>query len=219
MQEYTNPESAETPKKTNGTRETRQVILDSARRLFNERGVSDVSMRAIAADANISVGNLTYHFPRKRDLVSALMADDIHETLVRESSTGLERLNSIFEGMLRALLRNPFFFLDDQARTMISPQDVDNVQQVHGQINPVLDDLIADGLLKPDFQGETRMNVISVLLLAHITWLKTVVRPGPFPAMTFDEMIGAHWTILSPWLTEAGIRERETMLSAKAAKR
>ena len=31
-------------------------------------------MRAIASDVEISVGNLTYYFPRKKDLVSALMA-------------------------------------------------------------------------------------------------------------------------------------------------
>ncbi len=192
-------------------RETRRAILESARRLFNEQGVGSVSMRSIAADAGISVGNLTYYFPRKKDLVNVLMAEDVHETLVPGSRTGLERLNGIFAGMLRSLLRNPFYFLDDEARTLISPQDHTNVSQVHGQIEPVLDDLIDEGLLKPEFRNQTRKQVMSVLLLSHITWLKTMVRPGPFPSLTADEMIAAHWTVLSPWLTEAGKRAKAAL--------
>ncbi len=199
-------------------RETRQAILDSALRLFNEQGVSNVSMRSVAADAGISVGHLTYYFPHKADLVSALMTDDMEETMVREPLTGLERLNGILAGMLRSLLRNPFFFLDDQARTMIGAQESDNIRQVHGQIDPVLDELIGAGLLSPDFQGRTRRDVLSVLLLSHLSWLKSVVRTGPLHPLTLDEMMDAHWTVLSPWLTEAGRQALEAMRKAREAR-
>ena len=194
-------------KKTPITRETRRAILNSARRLYNEQGVTNVSMRTIAADVDISVGNLTYYFPKKKDLVSALMTDDIEETIVREPMEGLARLNSVFEGMLRSLLRNPFFFLDDQVRTMIGAQETVNIQQVHGQIDPVLDEMIAKGLLSPDFQGNTRKDVMGILLLSHISWLKSVVRPDPLFRLTLQEILGAHWTVLYPWLTDEGREE------------
>lgn len=195
------------PVRVGASRETRSRILDSARRLFNERGVSNVSIRAVASDVEISVGNLTYYFPRKKDLVSALMADDIEETIVREPKEGLARLNSVFEGMLRSLLRNPFFFLDGQARNMIGSEESDNIRQVHGQIDPVLDDLIATGRLQSSFQGKTRHDVMAVLLLSHVSWLRSVVRPGPLFALTMEEMLEAHWTVLYPWLTDEGRKE------------
>lgn len=41
--------------------------------LFNERGVEYVGVREIARSLGISPGNLSYHFPRKDDLVEALI--------------------------------------------------------------------------------------------------------------------------------------------------
>ena len=195
------------PVRAGVSRETRGRILNSARRLFNEQGVGNVSMRAIASDVEISVGNLTYYFPRKKDLVSALMTDDIEETIVREPVEGLARLNSVFEGMLRSLLRNPFFFLDDQAKNMIGHEETDNIQKVHGQIDPVLDDLIETGRLQSSFQGKTRYDVMAVLLLSHISWLRSVIRPRPLFTLTMEEMLEAHWTVLYPWLTDEGREE------------
>ena len=53
---------------------TRTQILAAADRLFSEKGYHNVSMRAIAAELGISVGNLNYYFPRKADLANALHA-------------------------------------------------------------------------------------------------------------------------------------------------
>ena len=47
-------------------------ILETARKLFNEQGYNGVSMRDIAGALGISVGNLTYYFKRKEDLLEAV---------------------------------------------------------------------------------------------------------------------------------------------------
>ncbi len=46
-------------------------ILDTSRELFNERGVESVSVAHIAGTLNISTGNLTYHYAKKKDIVDA----------------------------------------------------------------------------------------------------------------------------------------------------
>lgn len=51
---------------------TRERILEVSRVLFNRRGYANTTMADIAAEAGIAVGNLTYHFPAKRELVRAL---------------------------------------------------------------------------------------------------------------------------------------------------
>ena len=52
---------------------TKERILAASLALFNERGYGNVTMRMIADSLSISVGNLTYHFPKKQDIVNALM--------------------------------------------------------------------------------------------------------------------------------------------------
>lgn len=55
--------------------DTRQRILDTARRLFNKDGLRHVGVRDVARAAGISAGNLSYHFATKDDLVAALVLE------------------------------------------------------------------------------------------------------------------------------------------------
>jgi AcrR family transcriptional regulator len=51
---------------------TQDRILDAALVLFNEQGTAAVSTNHIAAEINISPGNLYYHFRNKEDIIKAL---------------------------------------------------------------------------------------------------------------------------------------------------
>lgn len=53
----------------------REAICETAVRLFNEQSFEAVSLRQIAAEAGTTIGNLTYHFARKEDLLIAILAD------------------------------------------------------------------------------------------------------------------------------------------------
>lgn len=55
------------------TETTRDALLRRARELFNEHGLEAVGPRDLARDLDLSPGNVSYHFPRKQDLVLALM--------------------------------------------------------------------------------------------------------------------------------------------------
>ncbi|MEV0676208.1 TetR family transcriptional regulator [Actinosynnema sp. NPDC050436] len=49
--------------------QTRAAIVESAMRLFLANGYDRTTMRAIAADAEVSVGNAYYYFPSKEHLI------------------------------------------------------------------------------------------------------------------------------------------------------
>ena len=49
-------------------------ILETALRLFNERGAGSVTNAELAAGAGMRVGNLWYHFRTKEDIIAALRA-------------------------------------------------------------------------------------------------------------------------------------------------
>ncbi len=51
---------------------TKKRILDAARTLFNEYGFSQVTIRMIALELDMSSGNLNYHFKKREDILEAL---------------------------------------------------------------------------------------------------------------------------------------------------
>ncbi len=70
--------------------QTRTLILETALRLFQERGFDRTTMRAIAQEAGVSVGNAYYYFSSKEHLVQGfydrLAAE--HEVAVQPVLTG-----------------------------------------------------------------------------------------------------------------------------------
>lgn len=78
-------------------------ILDRALAMFNEKGVEYVGMRELAAALGMRIGNLTYYFPTKDDLVLRLsmeLAEENNKTIVALESmtmaTFFEMLQRVF---------------------------------------------------------------------------------------------------------------------------
>lgn len=94
------------PKGTAKSEQTRALILETALRLFQERGYDKTTMRAIAKEAGVSVGNAYYYFAGKEHLIQGFY-DRIgaeHRAAVR---TVLERetdLEARIAGVLKAWL-------------------------------------------------------------------------------------------------------------------
>lgn len=68
-------------RETKGER-TRALILETALRLFRDRGFEETSMRTIADEAGVSVGNAYHYFESKEHLVQAFYAQTHAEHLV-----------------------------------------------------------------------------------------------------------------------------------------
>ena len=61
--------------KTDKTRNTIERILTAATSVFIEHGHAGLSLRKVADEADIAVGNLTYHFPTKYALIDSIMRE------------------------------------------------------------------------------------------------------------------------------------------------
>jgi|GEM_PF-4394606 len=55
---------------------TKNKILKTAQRLYNQKGLESVSIRGIAAEMGISHGNLMYHYENKEVLTKALLKNN-----------------------------------------------------------------------------------------------------------------------------------------------
>lgn len=68
------------PKRAKGN-VRREAIEAEARQLLLEKGYPGVSLRTIASQLGISLGNLQYYFPTKDDLVEAVIASEAQKPI------------------------------------------------------------------------------------------------------------------------------------------
>lgn len=95
----------------------KEEICEVAIQLFNEKGYDKVSMREIAKEAGTTIGNLTYHFKKKEDIVIKFVSD-IHEyysIYFSHDLHGLDLLKDVVSSFKRAKSNEekyPFYFKD-----------------------------------------------------------------------------------------------------------
>jgi AcrR family transcriptional regulator len=81
---------------------TRRLILDTALRLFREQGYAKTTMRAIAREAGVAVGNAYYYFPSKDHLIQEFYLGVNAEH--RAAAEPALRAETRFAARLRAVL-------------------------------------------------------------------------------------------------------------------
>ncbi|MBY4678635.1 TetR family transcriptional regulator [Marinobacterium arenosum] len=94
--------------------QTRQALLETALRLFSERGIGQTSLKDIAAETGVTHGALYWHFKNRGDLVRALYErsrlplDDLHlEQLQAARQDGLSALADFLQHWCRLLMKDP----------------------------------------------------------------------------------------------------------------
>ncbi len=80
---------------------TRARILETSLRLFNENGYVATALAEIASAVGIAPGNLSYHFPTKRDLAGELEARARNEARARHS---FRKEGPVFEDYVEGIL-------------------------------------------------------------------------------------------------------------------
>ena len=89
--------------------QTRQIIIEIARKTLIDQGYEKFVIRQIAKDAGIKPGNLQYYFKNKRDLLAAVLMIEIRRyedayTKVAESRLGLkETITAAFNFLLQEI--------------------------------------------------------------------------------------------------------------------
>ncbi len=90
----------------------RALLLDTAQRLFNQKGVSEVPMAAIAEAAGVGKGTLYRHFDNKSELCHALLDQEMRDLQerflrrMRNTYQPLENMEWFLEQVLVFVIQN-----------------------------------------------------------------------------------------------------------------
>jgi AcrR family transcriptional regulator len=97
---------------------TREIILDTAERLFAENGVAATSIRDITGAAGVNLGAINYHFGTKQELVAAVFRRRLEpvcehqwallDEVEQETGDGPPRLEALVEAMIRPSVERSF---------------------------------------------------------------------------------------------------------------
>ena len=107
--------------------DTKDRIVDEARRLFNEKGTAAVSTNHIAKVAGVSPGNLYYHYRNKEEIIRAIF-ERIDAHWAASSSVPVGRMPALADvrGKVQAvyagLWRYRFFYRELGALTRRDPE-------------------------------------------------------------------------------------------------
>lgn len=113
---------------------TVRAILSAAREVFVRDGHAGMSLRKVADEAGVAVGNVGYYFESKRDLVEATLREELAdyveahiEQFERDRDSPLDILLNVVDFYVSSARRNHRFFYqmwgfaasDDAARDLI----------------------------------------------------------------------------------------------------
>lgn len=99
---------------------TKQKILNKSLKLFNDQGVTKVSLRAIASEVGISVGNLQYHFKKREDIIEELyfqLVEKLDAIFLMSKEDLLPLFFTLSKSIIEILYEYNFFLLDFVAIT------------------------------------------------------------------------------------------------------
>jgi len=194
------------------------MILDHALALFNEKGIEYVGVREIANDLNLRVGNVTYYFPTKDDIVAAITTQlaDLNSKTIRPIE-GLTMTG--FLTMYQKALGNHYLyrclfisFVQQMERNKKLASDYFKTQQARfATLNKNIHELIENGYLKPATTDEQVKYLIASISLTARFWISEsrITHRHLSKKQLFRHYLLVLTHLLSPYATKKGLKQIE----------
>ena len=156
---------------------TRDKILDQSLKMFNERGIEYVGLRELAGILDIRVGNISYYFPTKDDLVYKLSQELSKSNAIllreRESLTMKEFLEILHNVLLnhikfRCLLLSVVHLMQQNKHLAAVYKKTQSVR--NSTIHSNLEVLKEQGYLKIEYDEQMEFLVSNLSLVSRF-WI------------------------------------------------
>jgi AcrR family transcriptional regulator len=167
------------------TRPRREQILDSASRLFSERGYHATSMRDLAGELGMQGGSLYAHITGKEELLVEIVSHASRQ--FDEALFPLRALDMGAEEKLREAMHRHIRVVADNMDSAtvffhewkhLSPQAYAHVVKWRDTIDRFYRDLVQEGIEEGAFRATLDPRMTAHLILSAVNWAYTWYRPG-----------------------------------------
>lgn len=201
---------------------TREKILQASIDLFNEKGIATVTLRDIADQVGISIGNLAYHFKNKDFIIAELVKLMETERQQRLSEVQMipsfENANRQTLAILRISFKYRFFYLHtlDILRSYpdIAKQHRKQVESNVEYVRAILAYSMGTGNMKPEPYPGCYLRLSETIWTVLHFWLLGEAIRGKKHSPNEARM--TMWSLVEPYLTEKG-RKNFPLLHKKIA--
>lgn len=179
----------------------REEILNIAQDLFNKYGYEKVTMREIAEALAISPGNLTYYFPKKIDILTALLREN-RTTPQEEKAESLDDLRRYIRRMAEGVRQDRFFFSVSDLQRLDPAFFEDNREAVNHYkdvLFHMLGSLQRRGVLSEKMSDQWKKDYIEVIMLSHISWAREAGKESTYTALSLDDFVDSQMRLLEPY--------------------
>lgn len=185
---------------------TKEKIIDCAIELFNKQGLSFTSMRDIASACNMSLGNLTYHFHKKEDLIAAIMNQNLFDHLLNKQVETIDEMYNLLKCSVLMLQRLRFYFLELSYISSVETlkhRDNKVSHQLFLDFKKNLKHLEDNGNFK--FKDDSILNgVASIIWDAHLGW---ITHQFSYDSIALNKFLKLQFDLLKGFATPLGNQE------------
>ena len=199
----------------------KQIIIEKAKKLFNEKGVSNVSIREISREIGISHSNLIYHFKDKNSLINALHqlilenAIELNDEIEKEENTLRGLFISTIKGF-EIICDFRFFMIDfnlilkenKKLHKQILEIEVLRFSMYEEKINT----MIAKNILKEELIKGESANLIQHIRVFSDYWLPSAQVYEVNVNMSINKYAKLFLSLFYPYLTKKGKENFNSLL-------
>lgn len=161
------------------TLKTRDRILLTARRLFNEHTASAISTNHISAEMNISPGNLYYYFKNKEEIIREIYAElsELADRIWYHPDLGKseEGMVDYFKNLASHMYEFRFFYLELNVILKNDPElkkeYLERSERIGVQMMEVFSEFIENGIMKNFNSDRERKYVIRNIWIVGQMWM------------------------------------------------
>lgn len=190
---------------------TKDKIIDASVELFNQRGISNTTLRDIADVVGISIGNLAYHYKNKDFIITDIFRKMENERAAKladvQQFPSFENANEQALEIIHISIKYRFFFLD----TLDIIRDYPTLGSAHQKfideqikyVRAMLSHSEQKANLKPEPRKGYYDQLSEIIWMTMQFWLANEAIRGkkyhdPYAARN------AMWALIEPHLTEKG---------------
>mgnify|MGYP002725595051 CR=1 FL=1 len=171
----------------------RALLLDAAARQFGGRGYHAVTMREIAAGADMLAGSVYYHFPSKDDLLIAVYEEGVRR-LADRVEAAVADIDDPWNRLTAACRAHANMLLDDsdyaQVILSVHPADVPPGQDRLIALRDAYEEQFRTMIEALPLPPGTNRAALRFTLLGALNWSKNWYRPGAMtPAQISREIL------------------------------